>query len=422
MKATGLLAYAALGWPLAMAALPVYVTAPQFYGAELGLNLASLGLVLFLARLVDTVQDPWLGRLVDAWQHKPAGWRRLMLLGGATLAASLFALFTPPQLASWGLHAWLAVCLVVVYTAHSLVNICYLAWGARLTDDMDARSRVTAWREAAGLAGVLLASVLPVWLVQQYGARQGYSFYALVFAVVLLLALAYTLRCTPPPLLPPKRAGAHWRLLLQPPAIRRLMLVYLINSLAVALPATLVLFYIADVLQAPTAAGGLLLVYFLAGALTLPCWVMLADRIGKAKAWLVGMVLGSCAFFWAASLGSGDVWQFGVVCLLSGMALGADLALPPALLADLIPSGQRQDTGLYFGIWAMLGKLALALSAGLALPLLHGLGYVPGSPAAAGALAMIYAGVPCVLKLFNGLLLFSWSPAFRPQPLSEPTP
>ena len=93
-----------------------------------------------------------------------------------------------------------------------------------------------------------------------------------------------------------------------------------------------------------------------------------------------------------------------------------------ALLADLIPSGQRQDTGLYFGIWAMLGKLALALSAGLALPLLHGLGYVPGSPAAAGALAMIYAGVPCVLKLFNGLLLFGWSPAFRPQSLPEPTP
>ena len=60
-----LAAYGALGLPLAMAALPVYVQAPAYYAGTLGLPLATTGVVLFAARLVDTVQDPWLGRWID---------------------------------------------------------------------------------------------------------------------------------------------------------------------------------------------------------------------------------------------------------------------------------------------------------------------------------------------------------------------
>ena len=48
-----LFAYGLFGLPLAMAALPLYVHLPKFYGDELGLNLALVGLILLLARLVD---------------------------------------------------------------------------------------------------------------------------------------------------------------------------------------------------------------------------------------------------------------------------------------------------------------------------------------------------------------------------------
>ena len=55
----------------------------------------------------------------------------------------------------------------------------------------------------------------------------------------------------------------------------------------------------------------------------------------------------------------------------------------------------------YFGVWTLLGKLALAVS-GLALPLLAVLGYTPGMAATSHggwALALLYAGLPCVFKL-----------------------
>jgi len=101
----------------------------------------------------------------------------------------------------------------------------------------------------------------------------------------------------------------------------------------------------------------------------------------------------------------GSAWAYAGVCMMSGLALGADLALPPALLADIIPVEDRDSTAAYFGLWSFLAKLALAL-AGLALPLLALSDYQPGT-AAGWNLALVYAGLPCLLKLLAARLLTS---------------
>jgi Na+/melibiose symporter-like transporter len=101
---------------------------------------------------------------------------------------------------------------------------------------------------------------------------------------------------------------------------------------------------------------------------------------------------------------------FAVVCVASGLALGADLALPGALLAGVIQraghSGHAE--GAYFGWWNFATKLNLALAAGLALPLLAAFGYAPGARDAGAlqALALAYGLLPCALKLLAAALLF----------------
>lgn len=69
MKSPALAAYGMLGLPLAMAMLPIYVLVPNFYAVDLGLGLTLTGAVLFLARLLDTVQDPGLAALSIAAHH-----------------------------------------------------------------------------------------------------------------------------------------------------------------------------------------------------------------------------------------------------------------------------------------------------------------------------------------------------------------
>jgi Na+/melibiose symporter-like transporter len=124
VKITSLVAYAALGLPLAMAMLPIYMISPKFYGDSLGIDLAALGAVLFLTRLFDAIQDPFLGRVVDTVQSKRYGWSLLMLASGVVLALGFVLLFTPPQWSKVGLIAWLTLCLLLVYFAHSLLSIC----------------------------------------------------------------------------------------------------------------------------------------------------------------------------------------------------------------------------------------------------------------------------------------------------------
>ncbi len=411
MKAPALAAYALLGLPLAMAMLPIYVLVPNFYAADLGLGLTLTGTVLFLARLLDTVQDPWLGRLID--RRSTRGWNLLLAGSAVLLSAAMAALLIPPDgLGGFVLAGWLGALLALTYTLHSLINITYLAWGARLSDQPEIRTRVAAWREGAGLIGVVLASVLPTALATPYGMPTALGVFALTFAVLLCLGCTMLLRAAPHPQRVARSEAQSWRLPLRNEAFRRLAAVYFINAVAVAIPATLALFFIADRLQLAKLTGLFLALYFVSGALGLPFWTRLADLLGKRRSWRLGMLTGCAAFIWAVLLEPGSAWAYAGVCLLSGLALGADLALPPALLADIIPAEQRDSTAAYFGLWSFLAKLALAL-AGLALPLLAWVGYQPGSPAAWN-LALVYAGLPCLLKLVAARLL-------TPLPCGEPT-
>jgi Na+/melibiose symporter-like transporter len=398
-------AYGLLGAPLAMAALPLFVQLPAYYATHLGMALAPLGVVLFVARAIDMLQDPLLGHLLD---RAPAQHRRWMLVGAGVLMLAFAALWLPPASRAAGsvvTGAWLAVMLVLAYGAHSLVNIAYLAWGARLPAPLGG----AAWREGLGLAGMLTASLIPAAILAGEPAqvRPRLAAYSIGFAILLAAAMLTLLRRMPPV----SRAGiadadagagaggaeaswhAPWRELARNRAVRALLLPYFLNALSVAIPATLALFYIADQLGAPQLSGLFLACYFGAAACGLPAWTALARHWGPLRCWRFGMLLSVAGFCGATLLGNGDLIPYAIVCIAAGAALGADLALPPVLLGNAL--GERLGVG--FGLFTLLGKLALAI-AGLALPLLAWLDYRPGHGGGAGLVAA-YAIIPCLLKL-----------------------
>ena len=195
------------------------------------------------------------------------------------------------------------------------------------------------------------------------------------------------------------------------PAFRALLAVFVVNGIASALPATLILFFVQDRLQAAAALQPLFLgSYFLSAALAMPLWLRAVRRLGLARSWGLGMLLAVLVFAGAALLGAGDSAAFALVCVLSGVTLGADLVVPAALLAGTIAAqGDRgQAEGAYFGWWNFASKLNLALAAGLALPALAWLGYSPGTqdPQALHMLTLAYCLLPCALKLLAATLLY----------------
>jgi len=387
-----------------MAALPIYVHVPKLY-AELGLSLSSLGVLLLVLRLADAFVDPLLGR----WSDRLATRFSAVAIACIALLAGMLALLNPAaaSMASVSLWLWLTVSLILVYFGFSLATIAYSAWGAELPPDSAARTRLTASREAVGLLGVLVAAALPTMLAgagTKIGA--GLARFSWVFVLVLALALFALWR-----LREAKTAVGKSEALLAVLKDKRfvaLLAVFALNGIASAIPATLLLFFVDDVLRAKAWEPIFLVSYFLAGALAMPLWLMLAARLGKVAAWGVGMVLAVLAFSWAASFGAGDRVAFLIVCIASGVALGADLALPPALLADAIEKANaREQTGSYFGIWTFATKANLALAAGLALPVVSAFDYRSGEPSSnVAALTLAYTVLPCVLKLAALVLLW----------------
>ena len=387
-------AYALFAALLAAAGLPIYIHAPKFYVDEYGVSLAALGSVLFGLRLLDVVQDPLLGRLSERLRDRRGA---AVAVGCGVMAVSMFGLFAiepvlPPLL-------WFAVTLTGVFSAFSFLTICFYAQGVAKAAALPGKGHLALarWRETGALLGVCLASVAPVALGLATGAP--FTGYAVGFALV---ALAATIAMGPEwrnAGLPPSTGFAT---VLRDPLARRLLLIALLNAAPVAVSSTLFLFYVESVLDAPGWEGPLLLLFFLSAAGAAPAWGMLAERRGAKPVLLAAMVLAILAFGGALFLGPGDVLPFALVCLFSGAALGADLTLLPAMFATrmavIAPSAAEG-----FGLWSFVSKFTLALAAVTLLPALEGAGFdgmaETNPQASLTLLSLLYAGLPCVLKL-----------------------
>lgn len=131
---------------------------------------------------------------------------------------------------------------------------------------------------------------------------------------------------------------------------------------------------------------------------------MLAKKIGKRKSWQASMVLVSLAFVFVPFLGSGDLVLFGLITFVSGLSLGADMALPSSIQADVVQKVQTEENayaGILFGLWAMLTKFALALAVGIGFVLLGVVGFEPEAPTslALATLSLLYGGAPVLFKM-----------------------
>ncbi|MGX0903812.1 GPH family glycoside/pentoside/hexuronide:cation symporter [Roseovarius sp. MBR-79] len=380
-------AYALFAAMLAAAGLPLYIHAPKVYADAHGVSLAALGTALFVLRLIDVVQDPalgWLAARLSAVRGLAVSVAVVLIAGGML---GLFAV-TPPIAPLW----WFALMLSVVFTAFSFLTICFYAEGVAAADRLPEAGhlRLARWRETGALLGICAAAVAPL-------ALGGYVGFAVAFAALALVAwLAMTGEWQGV-----RVAATGFGPVLRDAQARRLLLIALVNAAPVAITSTLFLFFVESRLDAPGWEGAYLLLFFLCAALAAPLWGALAERYGAKRMLLAAMLLSIAAFGWAVTIGAGDTLAFALICVISGAATGADMTLLPALfarrMAEVAPGAAEG-----FSLWAFVSKFTLALAAVAVLPTLEAGGFRAGTQndeAALRLLAMLYGGVPCLLKL-----------------------
>lgn len=408
-------AYGAPAFAFAMLLLPPYVLLPVFYSQTMGLSLQLVGYVVVACRIFDAFTDPLIGTLSDRTRSR-LGRRRVWVLCAVPLTViTVMMLFMPPPDPSiW----WFAAGLAGLTLAWTMLLLPYSAWGSELSPDYNVRTFVVGVREGFGLAGTLLVVSVPAVMTAFGYVDPKDHMFAVGGTIVVALAIFSLplLSFVPDPdsttthVVPPR---FRVRDVLSNAPFVRLVMAYLINSLANGLPATLFILFVGHVLGLPELYGPLLLAYFVSALLAIPIWFLISRRLGKHRTWAFAMLL-ACAVFSLTPfvVVQGELIPFLVITVLTGIAAGADMALPSSIQADVIDvdtlNTGANRAGLFFAIWGVVTKLSFALAA-LSFPLLEWSGFSASAISADGQtsnpeaslalLVALYAVVPIILKL-----------------------
>ncbi|MGA0315849.1 MAG: MFS transporter, partial [Alphaproteobacteria bacterium] len=122
-----------------------------------------------------------------------------------------------------------------------------------------------------------------------------------------------------------------WKSLKQNRVFIRLLMAWFFNGLANGIPAALFFLFLEFRLGATeTEKAVLILVYFVSAVLFIPVWRKLSDQYGKHRMWSWAMLIASGVFILVPLIPDGALVLFGIICVITGAALGADLILPPS--------------------------------------------------------------------------------------------
>ena len=404
-----LLQYGLIALPVAFAGFPLYILAPDFYATQRGLSLTLLGSLLLALRLFDAVLDPLIGWMTDKLQGQ---FLPVLSVAGMLLCLSIYGLF---NFVFFTPAIWFAVCTFFAVSAYSTLTIVLGAQATLWTSNRNDQTRIAGAREAFVLVGLVTAVSLPAVLGHVVSQNNIYHWYAMVLAFLMVaggIAFAALISQKMKVQDSEERRSVSILAALQkiPKESTKLFAVYGLSVLASSIPAVLVIFYVRDFLGAEHLTGVFLLLYFLFGVVGMPFWKRLSLYMGKYSAWACSNMLAVAGFIGAYFLQAGDVWPYAIVCVASGLALGADLTLPPSILADHIHArGNAAFSATHYSFLAFIAKISLALASAIVLPALDAAGFNPhvaNSDQALMALSAAYALIPCVLKLMAAGLLF----------------
>lgn len=414
-----LLAFAAPAGSVGAIFLPMTVFLPAMY-AELGIELATVGIVFLIAKVWDGVTDPVLGVLADRFGGRWGRRRPWIVASVPILALSIHQIFSPPaEPGVMHLLGW----LLVLYVGWTMLTISHVAWASELSEDYDERSRIMGAVQVLSLLGGLSVLVFAASLetdpasgaLPDRVARMG-LFILLPLPFLVALATA-TRREAPRARQVPLPWGQAITTLFVHRSLRRLITADLLIGVQIGTAASLHVFFVSQVLELPDSASVYLVVMMLAGLASIPLWVKLSYRLGKHRTLCAGAALGCVAATLVALLPSArfglGLVAFAAMGLYSGArellmrSMMADVVLEDSALREAAAGGER--AGTFFAMLTFTAKLGVALAVGISFVALSAIGFdaeAANGPDTLMRFRLLMASVPILAGL--GVITALW--------------
>ncbi len=399
--------YAILGVPLAFVTLPLNINIADFYFRQFHISLGNLALIILIAKSFNLLIDPLIGGCCDYLiNHQKTTAKKNIIIASFGLAIGFFLLFNPNLWHNNFNISWcLAFSLLGVYFCLNIISINFESLAVIIAKNKQQRLLINNCKESASLIGFVISSTLPLFLVN----NNKYFHLSLAFLLLMIFALIFFAKLTVPHNYNDKIKNISILNIIkntyQNNQFMKLMLILLINSCAVALPANLLIFYLKDFLGQPKILPYSLALYSFSALFFMIFWRKIAEKPSKdanwvLKLWLLSTLGAVLTFIFAVFLQPNYYWWFLLISFSAGAFLGADLILPPTIIANLIGSNNPQ-TSSYMACYSFTTKLGeLIASSSLFL-----LNFIYQYHLQQQALPLLYAFLPCLLKIIVVLLI-----------------
>lgn len=335
---------------------------------------ALMGVVLFLARMVEGFSNPFIAHWSDSCTSRWGRRLPFVRLGIVPLAAFFFLSFMPPvDHLHWvnSVHAFVALPLYSLF--YGVVVTPYLSLLPEITSELEERvDLATSQAVFLMLTTVLGFSVMPT-VLEAYGWGV-FAGSAAVAIVLFMLPVATRIREKPGAVRPHLERLGLWQsivLALKNRPFRYLMLSTSFYWFALNGLVALVTYWVLVVLERGEGSVGILMAPFIAvNIVFFFVFNALSRRFSKYALLLAtfavsGFVMAALAL--VGHLPFGDkMTQTAVVLSLFGVPAAGFMVLPFAMLADIADydeevTGRRRE-GIFFGVQGVFQKVMIGLS------------------------------------------------------------
>jgi glycoside/pentoside/hexuronide:cation symporter, GPH family len=344
-----------------------------FMTIVLKINPALAGTALIFAKLWDVISDPLMGKLSDSTRSKHGRRRPYLLYGAVPFGLAFLILFiAPPFNGEMAKTVYVVLLYALGCTTFTIVAVPFSSMVAEMSDNYNERMSITAFRMSFASVGALIAGGVAMPLVNMGGGGEaGFAVMAQVFAAVMIFSSLICFFATKQaPSLPPVEdvppVMEQIKIALKNFPFFMLMLSYLIQSLAAGVLMAGFVFFVKYVMgQSEEAMGVVFPIFLVTGIVFIPFWNMVGKKLGKIKAYKIGLLILSVMQLSLFFTGPDYMSLFYLQIFLLGIGFSSFQLFPFSMLPDTIEydqlnSGMRRE-GIFSGMWASGQKVAYSV-------------------------------------------------------------
>jgi glucuronide carrier protein len=365
-----------------------------YYTDVAGISAAAAGTLLLLVRVWGGFTDLFAGRSVDATSTRWGKFRPYLLFGPVPLLALLVAVFSIPSgLGESGKLAWAFVTYALFSLAYSFVNIPYGSLAAAMTQEPDARAKLSSARAVSASVTILLIAAAVAPQIEGSGDLQrSLTLTTLIFAaigVVLYLWCFATSREAVERDVDRVGVRDTVSMIRQNRPLVLLCVSSLLFLTGMFSLSTVAVYYARDVLGDADLYIVMTLVQtvlMVAAAALVP---KLVAAVGKKRTYILAGAV-AAVFAVAFALAPGSTPAIGIACYgVLGLGLGAINTLIFALQADTVEYGEWRSgvraEGASYSVLSFMRKAGQGIGGAAAAYTLGFGGYVSGAAAQSDA-------------------------------------